>query len=460
MENTYTKQLAGFCAGLEFASIPKPVIDKTKWAILDNLGVILGASVTQEGRDLADYVKDLGDREEATALGFGFKSSTRNAAFLNGSLSEMLELQDGYTKGGVHACCGVISAALATAEYARKGGRELLESIVVGYEVTDRVAEVVHPSHLGRGFQPTGTAGAIGAAAAVGKLLGFDDARMFNAIGISGFILPVSTGDNLWGGYTIKPVHGGAAAKAGIEAALLAEKGLTACSLEGDPKLNKGFCVIVSDKPNFAKMIEDLGERYTIDEVYFKPYACCRINHAAVEIILDLTERHHLGFEEIESIVIRTYNFAASVPGRIRTHPGANFLHCQFSMSYCAAVALMDGRVGLEQFQPKRIQDPKVHQLADRIQIVADEEMEGLRPANRPANVEITLKNGEKVTGRVHYPKGDPRKPMTEEELLSKYETLASHALAQGHVEELRAGLFELENVSDVGELIKFCSKS
>ncbi len=457
MDTSHTKKLSEFCGNLKLESIPSSVIEKTKWAILDNLGVILGASATQEGRRIADFVRDLGDREEATTIGFGFKSSTRNAAFLNGTMSEMLELQDGYTKGGIHACCGVISSALAVAENTNKGGKYLLESIVVGYEVANRVSEVVHPSHLSIGYQPTGTAGAIGAAATVGKLMGFDAERMFNTIGIAGFILPISTGDNLWGGYTIKPIHGGAAAKAGIESAMLAKRGLTACSLEGDPKLKRGFCVIASDKPNFEKMTKGLGEKYTIDDVYFKPFACCRVNHSPVEIVLDLASRHRLNLDDIESILIKTYNFAELVPGQIRTDPGANLLHCQFSTSYCVAAALMDGQVGLEQFTPERIKDPKVHQLSARVKIVADEEMEGMRPANRPAIVEITLKSGQTFTGRVDYPKGDPRKPMTDEELLKKFEGLASNVLSEEKVRSIRTTVFDLENMDDVSKLMELC---
>ena len=156
MTGDYTRALSDFCAELKWESVPGPIIQKIKWALLDNLGVVVGASATKEGKVFADYVRDLGDRQEATALGFGFKSSTRNTSFLNGTLSEVLELQDGYTKGGVHSCCGVIAAALSVAEYNHKSGRELLLAIIAGYEASDRVSEVLHPSHLGRGFQPTG----------------------------------------------------------------------------------------------------------------------------------------------------------------------------------------------------------------------------------------------------------------------------------------------------------------
>lgn len=458
MTGDYTRALSDFCAELKWDSVPEPIIEKIKWALLDNLGVVLGASATKEGKVFADYVRDLGDREEATALGFGFKSSTRNAAFLNGTLSEVLELQDGYTKGGVHPCCGVISAALAVAEHSHKSGRDLLLSIIVGYEAADRVAEALHPSHLGRGFQPTGTAGAVGAAAAAGKLMGFSAEEMFNAIGISGFILPISTGDNLWGGYTIKPVHGGAGAKAGVESALLAQRGLTACSLEGDPKLKRGFCVLVSDQPNYEKMTEGLGEKYTISDVYFKPFACCRVNHSPVEIAIDLAERHDLKPEDVAKVHVKTYNFAAAVPGNIRTNVNSNLLDCQFSTSYTVATALSERRVGLEQFTPEKIKDPDLQDLASRVSIEADPEMEAMRPANRACIVEVTLKDGKKISGRVDYPLGDPRKPFSDADLMKKFQGLAAHALSPEKASKLSSLVFKLDEVADVDELAALCS--
>ena len=454
---SYTRRLSEFCSSLNYESIPPRIIHRAKWAVLDTLGIILGASATLEGKRIANFVRELRDKKEATAIGFAFKSSVRNVAFLNGTLSEMLELQDGYSKGGIHPCCGVISSTLAMAEYHHRGGKELLTSIIVGYEVANRVSEAIHPSHLGRGFQPTGTVGAIGGAAATGKLIGFDKNQMFNSIGIAGYILPISTGDNLYGGYSIKPVHGGAAARAGIESAMLAKIGLTACSLEGTTGLNKGFCAIVSDKPNYGKITEGLGEKYTIEEVYIKPYACCRINHPAVEIVLDLLARHQFKPEDIEDILIKTYTFAASVPGQIRPNPSSYFIHGQFSMPYCVAVALIDGQVGLEQFNPEKIKDQRIHQLADRIKVLADIEMDRLRPANRPALVEINLKSGQKLTGRVDYPKGDSRKPLSEEEMLKKFEDLASHTLSLKRVKKVGSLVLDLEKINDVREMVKKC---
>lgn len=459
MEN-YTRKLASFCSSLNYESIPKKVLEKTKWVILDNLGVILGASLNPVGKEVAAFVKGLGDRKEATVLGFGFKSSTRNAAFVNGTLSEILEFQDGYAKGGIHPSSGVIPAALAVAEHHRKSGKDLLTSIVAGYEVANRVSEAIHPSHGARGFLATGTIGTIGASAAVGKIMGFDTDRMFNAIGAAGFILPITTQGSHWGGGTIKEVQGGAAAKVGIESAMLAQRGITACALEGEPKMNKGFCVLVSDKQNFEKIIEGLGEKYTMEEIYFKPYACCRMIHAAVENILDLAKRNQIRPEDVESILVKTFTYAVSTVGQVRVNPESIFILCQFSTQYCLAVALIDGKVGPAQFSPERIRDEKIFQLASRVSIISDPEMDQLRtsvPDTRPAIVEITLKNGQKLTGRVEYPKGDPRKPMSEGELLEKFEGLASSILTQKKIKKVESLVLGLEK-ADVVELIQSCS--
>ncbi len=451
----YTKKLGDFCAGLRFEDIPREVVAKIKWCILDNLGIILGATQTRFGRAILEYTRLLGDEGQASVLGYGLKTSARSAAFANGSLSETLEFQDGYTKGGYHPSCGTISTSLAMSEWKQRTGRDLIAAVTAGYEVGNRVSEVVFPSHLSRGFQSTGTAGAVGAAAAAAVILKLDREQTGNALGIAGFILPISTGDNLWGGYTIKPVHGGAAAKAGIESALLASQGLNAAPLEGDPKLGKGFVQIMCDQPKLEKMTEGLGSFTTIAELYFKPYALCRIIHAPVEVAIDLKNRHGLKLDDIASVVVRTYDFAAEVPGQTRTTPQSDPTLCQFSLPYGVAAALMYGEVGLAQMMGEATRDPRVHDLAARVQVIHDLEMDKLRPALRPASVEVTLRDGRKVSGRVDFPKGDARKPLTEQELLDKFASLARGVVGEEKVKRIQETVFVLEKIGAVEELVQ-----
>jgi 2-methylcitrate dehydratase PrpD len=450
----YTQKLAEFCSGLRFEDLPLKVVDKIKWCILDNLGIVLGATRTRFGQAICEYTKQWGDQEQATVLGFGLKTSSRSAAFANGSLSETLEYQDGYTKGGYHPCCGTIPTSLAMAEWKKGTGQDLITAVTAGYEVGNRVSEAIFPSHLSRGFQSTGTAGAVGAAAAASVILKLDGEKTRNALGIAGFILPISTGDNLWGGYTIKPVHGGAAAQAGIESALLAREGLNASPLEGDPKIGKGFLRIVSDQPKWEKITEGLGRFSTLDELYFKPFALCRIIHAPVEVAIELRSRHGLRVEDIQGVIVRTYDFAAEVPGTTRTTTESDPTLCQFSLPYGVAAALRYGEVGLEQMMGKATRDPRIHELAGKVEVIHDLEMDKLRPALRPASVEVTLKDGRKFMGRVDFPKGDARKPLTEQELQAKFSNLARDVVGPEKVKKIQEAVFGLEKIATVEELV------
>lgn len=453
----YTKRLANYCSKLSYDAIPEKVVENIKWAILDNLGVILAGSTFEVGRSIAEYGRGLGDREEATVLGFGFKSSTSNAAFVNGSLSEIVEMQDGNTRGGLHACDAVISASLAMCEWQEKTGKDLITGVVAGYEVGNRVAEAIYPAHRYRGFMSNGTVGTVGAAAAVGRILGLNTELMSNALGIAGFILPVTTYDSHYGGYSIKIVQGGAAAKSGIESALLARQGLTGAPLEGDPGIQRGFCRIVGDEsPKFEETIESLGKRYAVNEIYHKPYASCRINHGPIEIALDLKEKFALHAEDIEDILIKTFDFAAKRVGSTKTDTNSSFILCQFSTSYAVAGALMDGEVGLRQLREERIRDPRIHELGLKVKVIADPELQKMYPATRPAIVEITTKDGKKYTGRVDYAKGDYRKPMTEEELVAKFLGLTKDVIGEKKGKKAIDTLLDMENLDMTTRLIEF----
>lgn len=447
----HTRQLACFCAGLDFGAIPGKVVEKSKWVLLDGLGVIVGATTLDYGRQMVRFVQALHDREEATVLGSGIKSSTRNAAFANGCLAETLEMQDGYTRGGVHPSSGTIPAALAMAEWHHASAKSFLAALVAGYEATNRVAEAMHPTHLARGFQPTGTAGTIGAAAASARLLGLSEEMTFNALGIAGFIAPVSTGDNLWGGYSVKPVHGGAAARSGIEAALHAQAGLEAAPLEGDAAIGKGFCrIMTNDSPQFDRMTDGLGQRFTMEDVYFKPHATCRGNQGPVDIALELRDRHKLNHQDIAEVLIRTYSLLVQTAGAVRTTADSTFTQCQFSMSFAVADALIFGKVGAEQLTSENIRNPQVQALASRIRIVADPELEHGYPASRPAIVDITLQDGRKLSGRGDQPKGETVNPMTETDLSTKFLDLTTTVIGKGKAEqaiELVLGLEKLDSL-------------
>jgi 2-methylcitrate dehydratase PrpD len=175
-----------------------------------------------------------------------------------------------------------------------------------------------------------------------------------------------------------------------------------------------------------------------------------------VEVAIDLRNRHGLKPEDIRGVIVRTYDFAAEVPGQTRTSPESDPTLCQFSLPYGVAAALMYGEVGLEQMMGKATRDPRIHELAAKVEVIHDPEMDRLRPALRPASVQVTLQDGRNVSGRVDFPKGDARNPLTEEELLAKFSRLAGDVVGREKVKKIQEMVFRLETIASLRDLVGF----
>jgi 2-methylcitrate dehydratase PrpD len=449
----YTELLAGFCSRLEYADIPADVIARTKLCILDSIGTMLAGATTELGASVYRAATSFETSAISTVLGFGTRSSPTAAALVNGTLSEIFELQDGWRFGNNHPCV-VIPAALALAEWKQISGKSLIAAVVAGYEVTNRLAWSVHPGHLARGYLATGTAGTCGSAVAAGKLLGFDTDRMADALGVAGFILPISTAENLWCGYSAKPLHSGYAAKLGIEAALLAEQGFTGCPVEGTPQRGKGFLEITTGEVKFERILDRLGEHYTVRDVYFKAFPACRHVHGTAEATLNIVRSESIPAEAIDRIDVYTYALSASLLNRY-TDSESSMIAAQFSIPYVAAVAIVDKALGTEQFLDRRIHDPAILALARKVRLVSDAEINARYPEVTPTRVEITLNNGRIIRNQVDMPKGDPRSPMSESELLAKFRHLAGMAVDGGAVSDIEGAILDLDRHDDLAPVFQ-----
>ncbi len=446
-----TRRLARFCATLDVDAIPADVLEKTKLCLLDSLGTMLAGATTTLGASVFRAAARFETAAVATTVGLGRQISPPAAALVNGTLAEIFELQDGWRFGNNHPCV-VIPAALAVAEWRGATGRALLTSVVAGYEVTNRLAAAVHPNHLARGYLPTGTAGTCGSAATAGFLMAFDPGRMADALGVAGFILPVSTAENLWCGYSAKPLHSGYAAKLGIEAALMAEQGFSGCPLEGTPKRGRGFLEITTGEVRLDRIVDRLGEHYTVRDVYFKAFPACRHVHGTAEATLNIVRSHAVDPRDIERVDVFTYTLSASLLDRY-TDAGSSMIAAQFSIPYVAAAAIVDRELSTRQFADARIHDPVIIALERKVRVVADAGIDARYPQVTPTRVEITLKNGGRLQSQVDMPKGDPRTPMTQDELLAKFDDLAGLALDRERIERVKEIVLQLEHQAELSPL-------
>ena len=450
----YTQNLVRFCSELSLKKLPAEVKHKAKLCVLDYVANIYGSLELDAVRSVVDFVRSLGGPEAATALGCGFKTGLQNAAFINGTTAEAIEAQDGLRFGGNHPVSAVIPASLVMSESLNLPGTLLIEAIVAGYEVANRVAASMHPFHTLSGFLPTGTCGTLGAAVAVSKLMGHRYPEMLNAMGNAGYILPISMAEQLMGGYTVKIIQGGQAASAGIMAAGLAGKGVTGSPyvLEGT-ELKGGFTQItvrMDAKPE--RITDKLGEYYSIMDIYFKPYTACRHTHGAAQATLTMLKEKKIMPGDIDSITVSTYAVAALAVGK-GVPDGGSFVSAQFSIPHVVAVCILDGALGPMQITERRIADPAVIALAKKVSVKSDNELNKIYPDKTASRVEILMKNGERLIKQVDIPKGDPRDPMEAEDIAHKVKFFSGKRDPQKN-ERIIDEIMNLEKAKNVRDLV------
>lgn len=441
-------QLADFICETRYDLLPGTTVQMAKLALLDWLGSAIAGGQQGPAQMALAVIRGQGGSPQATLLATREKTSCLNAALANGIASHILEVDDLHRGAIIHAGAAVLPAALAVAEMTRSSGRELLTAIVVGYEVAIRIGEAVTPYHY-YFWHTTGTCGTFGAAAAAGKLLGLNREQMVWAIGNAG-----TQAAGLWeflvDAAMSKHLHPGKAAQNGVLAALLAREGFTGATriLEGD----KGFCRAMAPQFDLTKITVGLGwPPYKIEENCFKIHASCGHTHPAIDVTLELVSRYGIKLADVASIIVRTYRTALEVTGNSRP---ATVYAAKFSLPFCVALALKNGRCGLEDFTPANFFHPEIQELMSRITVVVDGELDALHPARWPAVVEITTHSGQVYRGRTDFPRGHPENPITLEELIDKFHVLAAGSWVEQKVQALVKAVLDLEKVEDVTTLL------
>ncbi len=450
----YSRLLSDFCHDLTYDRLPAEVVEKAKLCVLDYVANVYGSLELDAVKKVADWVKSLGPGD-ITCVGCGFSAPISEAVFMNGVLAEAIEAQDGLRFGGNHPGTAVIPVALGLAEKNKRDGKAVITAITAGYEAADRAAAAVHPRHTLSGFLPTGTTGTFGAAIAAARLIGLDKEKTLCALGNAGYLLPLSMAEQLMGGFTVKVVQGGKAAQSGLMAAYLAACGITGMPyvFEGS-QLNGGFCKITTDQPPALDRITDkLGEHFTILDIYFKPFTACRHTHGSAQATLGLLAEKKFKPADVEKVEVFTYGIAVIAVGK-QVKLNDSFVNAQFSIPYVVSVCVADGRLGPSQLTEKRLADKSLIDFTKKVTISYDDELNKLYPGKTASRVQITLKDGQKLTKQVDTPKGDPRDPMEARDVAEKVRQFAG-ARDKKKVDLLIDRILKLETVSDMTEITK-----
>jgi len=372
-------------------------------------------------------ITDVGlNPEGSVIIGTDMRTAPQYAALANGTSAHSLELDDVHKEASAHPGVAIFPAAFAAGELTECDGKRVIEGVIAGYEVMLRLGKALNPAnHYARGFHPTGTCGAFGATAAVAKILNLDQEQTINALGIAGSQAAGSM-EFLNGGAWTKRLHPGWAAHNGIIAALLARSGFSgpATIIEG----RFGFLHSYSDGADSSKVLLDLGKPFEVMKTSLKPHACCRYKQAPIDGIINIMKENSLKAEEVKGVTLGILKAGFPIiaePEESKYNP-KNVVDAQFSMPFGAAVAILYGRASLNEYTPENIGCAKIKEMMSRVTCVEDPELNKVFPKQWPASVQIATKDGRRFSTRVDYPKGDPENPLTQEEVLSKFDDLTS----------------------------------
>lgn len=441
---TVVETFAEFVAGLEHATLPETARHGAKRSLLDWYGAAAGGGVLAPATLLSAVLVHDGGR--ARLIPSAQPADARTAVLINGTAAHTLEVDDIYREGLYHPGAQVVAAALALGEDRGVSGAALLDAIIAGYEVSNRIAEAVNPAHY-RYWHTTGTVGFFGAAAAAAAILQLDAARTAHALATAG-TFAAGLQQAFRSDAMSKPLHAGRAAEGGVLAALAAEAGVTGALdiLEGPA----GFGAAMSEAVDWAAATRDLGERFTIEAMSQKRHACCGHTFAAIDAALHLRDQEGVAVEDIETVTVASYGAALEICGN--PEPRTAF-EAKFSLPYCVAAAWALGRVGPAAFSAEALNDPEIKALMARVRLERDAVLDAAFPAQRAATVRVTTHDGRAFGHHRPTRKGDPDDPLSDTELSAKFRDLADPVLGAGPAADLEIALWRIDTLDDVRDL-------
>ena len=470
MEKSISRQIAEFSINLKFEDLPKNVVETTKKYLYDSIGCAFGGYHTKDVNILKDIYVNMGGKEEVTLIGFGKKIPAVNATLVNSLMIRALDFNDIYWKEDPSHPSDLIPAALSTGELVGASMKDIIVAIVLAYEFEQRLCEFAVPGIRERKWHHATLTQFVSPIVA-GKILGLNIDQMVNAIGISGShnhtIGCPTAGKLTMMKNTVDPM----AVQSGVLAALMAQKGYTGteavfegkegfmdCYFGWDVKKQKLDALKMKGREfeeewswNLNKLISGLGYNYKILECSMKAFPCEALSHVHLTAVINAVKKNDIKFDEIDSITITTIARACDIlfdPHKYRPESRETADH---SLPYCVAAAIVDRRLTTQSFSDEKLKDPKIWQVIDKIKGEASEEFEKMFPEKQPSKVVIKTKSGKEYSEYREYPKGDPREPMTLEDLEIKFNSLSFELLNNKKQKDIKNMILNCEemNVND-----------
>lgn len=448
-----TERLARFVSELTYDKIPPEAIRGAKQAILDCVGVTIAGCDDEGSKIITQFIKGEEGKPEAGIVGTGFKCPASQAAWANGTLAHALDYDDYSATFGGHPSVALLPAVLAVGDQLHLSGKDILVGYIAGFELGSALAPYcVMQSYL-LGWHSTSTIGTIGAVGCAANMLKLNLDQCKMALGIGGS-LANGLKENF--GSMTKPLHAGNAARNGVVAAALSQRGFTAN--ESILEAQQGFIKVITGgaQVDITAMGQNIGDTYAvIDGLSFKPYPSCAGTHTTIDGTMALIEEYGMKIGDVEEVELRTPEGVETATIHNRPQTG---LEGKFSNQYVVAAALIDGNVGLHSFTDEKVQRPEVQEFLPKVNYSHPPEFGfGFR-----SETVMKMKDGRQLSKVIDFPKGFAQNPLTEEDMQNKYKDCASLMLPRDQVEcslDMILNLESLDNISTLMDILTFRGK-
>jgi 2-methylcitrate dehydratase PrpD len=435
-----TQILADFVATHPSKGWSEGVEREAQRTLMNWVGCAIGASRHPTVEAALAAVLELSPGAQATILGRDERVDIGSAALLNGITSHTFDFDDTHLKTIIHPGAPVASAAFALAEHIGASGRDLIDAVVLGADVACRVGNMIYPDHYDRGWHITGSTGMLGAAAACARLIGLDARKTTMALGIAAS-QPIGVREQF--GTMTKPFHPGAAARAGLTAALLAKHGFTASPRAIEAP--RGLAQTFSTKCDWNEITADLGTRFEIALNTYKPFACGVVIHPAIDGCVQLRNAHGLAAANIAQVALRVHPLVLELTGKTAPATG---LEGKFSVYHACAAGLTFGRAGEAEFSDATVARADMIALRNRITARADATVD-----ETAADVTVICTDGRTLRAFVPHAIGSRERPMSDADLARKFHALVDPVLGAARAERLIEQCAVVAGASDLRAL-------
>jgi 2-methylcitrate dehydratase PrpD len=452
-----TAELAAFVSNLEPASVPASVMQHAKRSVLDTIGCALHGSSLPWCRVLREQAVDEGGTAQAQLWGTSLRLPRTRAAWFNATAAHAFEYDDVHMGGMIHVGALTVPAALAIAENKPMSGASLLASIVAGCEVGARVGRAVGTPHFAAGYHPQGTVGVFSAAASAAHASGHSAELAQQTLGIAG-----SHAAGLMAaqeGAMTKRLHSGHAAQSGVLSAELAARGFTGIPDVLEAEFG-GFCSTMGGpETDLGLLTAGLGVIWETEQIGFKPYPSCAAAQTSIEAAWKIREQSPVEARRISAIEVHCSTHA-------RLHCGwpyepAGVTAAQMSIPYGVARMLVSGHVGTADFSDEAIAAADVLEVAAKITVIGDPEVDALGPSRRyGVRVVVRTTDGDVFESRVQDRSGNSSSPLSDETLTAKFVEQAGPIVGDQAATDLLGMISHLEDLTDVRELSSALSRT